>query len=353
MRKIILLILIINVIFSYSEIRSFKIHPQDMSQMRQMFDTFLSETGKIYSDERNCKIIIEDNSENMMKYQKLYDNSVVSEQLRQVMIEARIVEVVINRDEDYGFEWELQKDFDSLGSSTKRFEANVNAPSSQYTTGGTFKLTTLNTGDFDGILNLMLQKENVNVISNPKLFVKDGKKANILIGQKIPIQNSFMKDGVVKTDTDFVDVGVKLGVSASVIGNTDNINLVINPEISNFDSWSPGDSKPIINTINAVTEVVVKNKEVLAIGGLIKVDMMEHFIKVPVLGDLPFLGKLFKRTRNNKVRKEIIIFLSPRLQKDSNVSSFDEKKDKSDKIDVEDGQIWYDLKNDQKNISFE
>ena len=349
MRRVLILLLIclisVNVL---CEIRVFEVNPQNTEDMSDMFSTFISENGKIYTDIKNGKVIIEDSPENMIKYQNLYDNFSQQTNPVQIMIEARIVEVSVNRDDDYGFEWNLKKDFESLGSTTKRFEADVNVPSSQYTTGGTFKLTTLNNDDFDGILNLMMQKEDVNIISNPKLFVKDGKRADILVGKKIPVDRSVISDGIISSDTDFIEVGVKLGVKASIIGNSDIINLTISPEISSFNSWSPGANKPIIDTISANTEVMVRDKQVVAIGGLIKVDMTEVYTKVPVLGDMPLLGKLFRRKRNTKDRKEIIIFLSPGIQRELRIKS----ESDNNIISADDEKIWHDITDDTTEIYF-
>ncbi|MCK9223587.1 MAG: hypothetical protein M0R46_02230 [Candidatus Muirbacterium halophilum] len=350
MRRILILLLIAIIsLNTFCEIRVFEVNPQNTEDMSDMFSTFISDGGKIYTDIKNGKIIIEDSSENMLKYQNLYDNFSQQSNPVQIMIEARIVEVSFNQDNDYGFEWNLKKDFNNIGSTTKRFEADINVPSSQYTTGGTFKLTTLNNDDFDGILNLMMQKEDVNIISNPKLFVKDGKRADILVGKKIPIDRSVISDGIISTNTDFVEVGVKLGVKASIIGDSDIINLTISPEISSFNSWSPGANKPIIDTISANTEVMVKDKQVVAIGGLIKVDMKEIYTKVPVLGDMPFLGKLFRRKRNTKERKEIIIFLSPGIQRELKIKN---ERD-NNIISADDEKIWHDIVNDTTEIYFE
>ncbi len=349
MKKNLLFICLLSMcILVMAEIRVFEINPQDVPELEKMFETFSSDNTRIYSDKNSGKVFVEDTADELNKFERLYQDLIGSHDPRQLMIEARIVEVRMNNDSDFGFEWELQKDF-NMGSSKYRVDSDVTLPSAQYTTGGTFKLSTINSSDFDSILNLMMKKENVNIISNPKLFVKDGKEANILIGQKLPFRNSYMQNGTVRTDTDFMEVGVKLSVKADMMEDRDLINLVISPEISNFSAWSPGDNQPIIDTIRADTEVLVRDRNVIAIGGLIKVDINEEMRRVPVLSDIPLLGRAFRRTQRTRERKEIIIFLTPNIQRDPGESV---QTDESSKVsEYSDDRIWYDVSRDSAEIS--
>jgi len=355
MKKILVLIITCFVINSISakEVKIFEVNSQDTEKMESIFSSFLDENSFIKSDTQTGKIIVEAELEILDKIDYIYQNFVTENKPRQIMIEARIVEVGMNKDTSFGFEWELNKSFSILSSNTDyAIKSDVNLPPVQYLTGGTFRLSTITSTDFDSVLNLMYSQDNINIVSNPRLFVLDGREADILIGQKIPYKNSIMQNGTVTTDTIFKEVGIKLSVKPEIIFGTDNlIRMLIKPEISNFVGWSP-DNAPIIDTISADTEVIVKNDSVVAIGGLIKADTVESFMKVPVLGDLPFLGKAFKRRQTERKRKEIVIFLIPKIQGDfmpvkNKISSTSRPASKT-----QSGGIWQDVSHDTTEVNF-
>ncbi len=317
--KLLILLLIFISIVSHSQLQVFDVNPQDFKKITEAIKIFMPEDSKYFTDEKTGTVMIDVNEENKAIIKKLLNKLSGDKEPRQVLIEARIVEIETGKDNSFGFEWELQKKFDlGNGSSDYSLSQDINLPSYQYTTGGTFRLSTLNSSEFDSIMNSMEGKENVRVISNPRIFVKDGKQAQILIGQKIPYVNSVVENGVVSTDTKFFDAGVKLNVIPRILGKDggDIVNLIIKPEISNFVSWSPGDNQPIIDTVSIDTEVMVQDKKVVVIGGLMKVDVEESMQKVPLLSDIPLIGKAFRRNHSKKVKKEIVIFLTPQIQKD-------------------------------------
>ncbi|MGM0606870.1 MAG: type II secretion system protein GspD [Candidatus Muiribacteriota bacterium] len=299
------------------ELKIFELNPQDTENVAEILKDFVSEKASFHADSKSGKIIINDSSENIKKLSQIYDSVVLKKGARQMMIEARIVEIGMNQDNDFGFEWELNRTFSVLDSNTTYGAGlDVNLPPSTYNTGGNLKLSTINADDFDTIINKMIERENISIISNPKLFLMDGKKSDILIGQRIPYKESITSDGKVSENTEFLEAGIKLNVEAEIVAGEESIiKLKISPEISSFAGWSP-ENGPIIDTIKANTEVLVKDNSVVAIGGLIKVDNTESFMKVPILGDLPLLGRAFQRRRKVKRRREIVIFLTPKIQKD-------------------------------------
>ncbi|PLX18444.1 MAG: hypothetical protein C0601_04610 [Candidatus Muiribacterium halophilum] len=240
--KLLILLLIFISIVSHSQLQVFDVNPQDFKKITEAIKIFMPEDSKYFTDEKTGTVMIDVNEENKAIIKKLLNKLSGDKEPRQVLIEARIVEIETGKDNSFGFEWELQKKFDlGNGSSDYSLSQDINLPSYQYTTGGTFRLSTLNSSEFDSIMNSMEGKENVRVISNPRIFVKDGKQAQILIGQKIPYVNSVVENGVVSTDTKFFDAGVKLNVIPRILGKDggDIVNLIIKPEISNFVSWSP------------------------------------------------------------------------------------------------------------------
>gem|GEM_PF-5993840 len=347
-----LIILFFFSIISFAQLQVFEVNPQDFDKITEAIDIFMPDGSKYYTDAKTGTIMVDVNEENESILKKLLNRLSTSGNPRQVLIEARIVEIETGKDNSFGFEWELQKKFDlSSGSSDYSLSQDINLPSYQYTTGGTFRLSTLNSSEFNSIMNSMDGNENVRVISNPRIFVKDGKQAHILIGQKIPYVNSVVDNGVVSSNTKFFDAGVKLNVTPTVLGKDtgDIVNLKIRPEISNFVSWSPGDNQPIIDTVSVDTEVMVKDKKVVVIGGLMKVDIEESQMKVPLLSDIPILGRAFRRNHSKKVRKEIVIFLTPQIQKDL------QRENQSDRFfsrEPKEQTIWQDMSSGSDTVVF-
>ncbi len=166
-----------------------------------------------------------------------------------------------------------------------------------------------------------LQKEGASkVLANPKVLTSDGKKASILIGDKVPyIQNIQTAVAAGSTTSNFnvqfQDIGTKLEFQPFVTKDG-YINLVIHPQVSTLKQMLPGPGGttiPLIGTREVQTEVVVKSGAVIVIGGLINDEERKSYIKVPFLGDIPVIGKLFQYKRNEKVNSEIIFVIKPEI----------------------------------------
>jgi|GEM_PF-1351700 len=166
-----------------------------------------------------------------------------------------------------------------------------------------------------------LQKEGASkVLANPKVLTSDGKKAAILIGDKIPyIQNIQTTVAAGSTTSNFnvqfEDVGTKLEFQPFVTKDG-YINLIVHPQVSTLKQMLPGPGGsqiPLIGTREVQTEVVVKSGSIIVIGGLINDEERKSFIKVPFLGDIPVIGKLFQYKSNQKVNSEIIFVIKPEI----------------------------------------
>ncbi len=177
---------------------------------------------------------------------------------------------------------------------------------------------TLGQGD-DAItanLNLLIQQKKVKVIASPTILTMNNVEARIIIGEKFPIREQTQTTTGTLETTRFVDVGTALRVTPRINpGGT--IQLHIHPEVSSVSATL--DAGPRITTREADTTVVVKDGQLIVIGGLLQQDQTLIKGRVPILGHLPFIGVLFQNRSNNHAQKELVIVIRPHIVKNSGV----------------------------------
>jgi general secretion pathway protein D len=171
-------------------------------------------------------------------------------------------------------------------------------------------------GDINFFLRALESQNRLEVLSRPQIMATDNQKANINIGQRVPfITNSQITDtGTTNVVVQYQQVGIILDVTPRI--NPDGfVKLTVAPEISSVSQAnvqiSPGVKAIIIDSRTASTTVTVQDGHTIILGGLITTSDQNVEDKVPLLGDLPVLGALFKSTHKEKQRKELLIILTP------------------------------------------
>jgi general secretion pathway protein D len=176
------------------------------------------------------------------------------------------------------------------------------------------------------LLHALQTDGNVNVLSTPNILTTDNQKAEIMVGQNVPFttgqtQNAVTGAGSYFNTIERRDVGIKLSITPQ-ISSDDNVRLEINQEISDVvpaASLAVGDF--ITNKRSAITTVVVKDRETMVIGGLIRDNVTSSESKVPLLGDIPLLGWLFKYKTSKVEKTNLMIFITPYIIKSENEAS--------------------------------
>ncbi len=143
------------------------------------------------------------------------------------------------------------------------------------------------------------------VISNPKIFTLDNQEAVIFQGNEVPYE-TVSEDG---TQIEFKEAGLKLAVTPTIVGDG-NLQLDV---IVNKDSVDTSISNPPISKSEIRTSLVTKNNEIVVLGGIYTESKVKSKDKVPGLGDIPIIGKLFSRDSDDDGRKELIIFIAPKI----------------------------------------
>ncbi len=159
----------------------------------------------------------------------------------------------------------------------------------------------------------------LNILSTPNILTSDNKEAEIFVGENVPFQSGTTQSTITTTSVERKDVGINLKLKPQ-ISEGDYIRLDINQEISAVkDTIKVGADTTDRTTTkrSAKTSIVVKDKETIVIGGLIQDQDQETIKKVPILGDIPGLGWLFKTKEKSRTKTNLIILLTPKIIKDS------------------------------------
>ena len=174
--------------------------------------------------------------------------------------------------------------------------------------------------NFAMLLSVLKEDQNSNILSTPSAVVMDNEEASLLVGQEIPVTSGESLGSNNLTPfrtTTREEIGIKLEVKPQ-INEADSVALFIRQEVSSIaGSQLPNSSDLITNKREIETTVLADNGEILVLGGLISEDVQESVNKVPLLGDLPIIGALFRSSAMSVQEKNLMIFLRPTILRDS------------------------------------
>ncbi len=188
--------------------------------------------------------------------------------------------------------------------------------------------------DYQATLQAIATAGKAQILSRPSILARDGQMAEIVVGQQVYLPSGVTfttsSSGVGTTTTPIIngtytDVGIILDVTP-FIGENNLVEMILEPKITSVDTSSPGQviatsggllSTPVyapnINTRSANTVVITPDAEPVVIGGLIGSDKASNDQKIPLLGDIPLLGKLFTYSSKSDAKTELLIFLTPHI----------------------------------------
>ncbi len=240
---------------------------------------------------------------------------------KQVLIKTTIAEVTLTGSLQYGIEWYIQNRF-KKGTYTISTLGNLGVA----TSGGLVATYITDSKLFQALLNMFAQKNKVKILSTPTLLVLNNHPASIDVGTQVPVINSQATSINVPSPTggagiiqsvQYVNTGIILNVLPTI--ETNNlVNLNIYQEDSSAEpNNTSGINSPIILTRNINTTVVVPNGGTVILGGLISQQKGTGISEIPILGDIPVLGNLFKNTSINNTKTELIIMLTPYIITDT------------------------------------
>ena len=245
----------------------------------------------------------------------------------QVLIQVLLADVTIDETEEFGIEWNVQerwRSHDLFGGTAPAFSASAGLTLNP---GFTVSVTG---GDANFLLRAIEAQGRVEILSRPQVLATDNQLATINIGQRVPfITNSrITEDGTTINTIQYEDVGIILNVTPRITPDG-FVRMEVNPEISSIDDSTVPISENVnaivVNSRSAETTVTVQDGHTIVVGGLIRTTDRDRVNKVPVLGDVPVLGNLFRSTRKVKERTELLIILTPTVLQ--NTEDVDAKTD--------------------------
>ena len=166
--------------------------------------------------------------------------------------------------------------------------------------------------NFEASLTALELKGRARVRARPQMVVVNGGTANLFIGSQRFILTQFNQGGQTQSRIQPVDVGVKLSVTPLTGGNGE-ITARVAPEVSNITELDLQSGLPVLSTRRSETTVRIKDGETIAIGGLTLDQEQVSRGKIPFLGDLPLLGKLFRSRKQTSVKTELVVFVTPHI----------------------------------------
>ena len=290
--------------------------------------------GTIKADERSNSVVITALPRKMAEIEKIIGE--LDKKTRQVLIEAKIVKVSLNPDFEMGINWEWilregQKNAVSMGDFVMNFPVSTSV-----TSFGKFNLlaTSLpNQDSYDATLKLLKTVGETKLLSSPRITAINNQEAKILVGTREAYVTNTVTQGQTTTTTaenvTFLDVGVQLTVTP-IINEDGYVTMKIKPEVSSVARYlttSDENQIPIVDTTTAETKVMVKDGTTIIIGGLIKDETVRTVKKVPLAGDLPIIGMIFRQVKEEKEKTELVVFLTPHIiTGDKDMPKWEEKE---------------------------
>ena len=292
----------------------------------------LSERGSVIVDERTNAIILTDTADRLEEFRRVISQLDIP--VRQALIEARIVTANATFQEQFGIAWggggiDVQNDAIRFGGSQETLTELQNIlvdGTGQITTPGDLVVDLgvaqagatsfgigLTSADFliDLELSALAADGHAEVVARPKVITADKSPAVIESGVEIPYQEATSSGA---TSTSFKDAVLSLEVTPQITPD-DRIIMELNVKQDTVGQVFNG--VPSINTNEIQTEVLVDNGQTVVLGGIFQTDKNISTTKTPFLGDIPYVGRLFKRTVERDDKQELLIFITPRIVADS------------------------------------
>jgi type IV pilus assembly protein PilQ len=306
-------------------------------------DKMRTARGSINFDQRTNSVIVTDIQSNLMLFREVMKK--LDAVTPQILIEARIIETGLNNQETLGIKWPSSMtatatfpvrthtfpwSTDPTGTNANKYlpaQHWVNPadfgdlvaadPATTAMTFGTLSATSLSM-----TLSMLQSRANTNVLSNPRIVTLDNQLATIEVGNKYPLPKyaySDTQDKLTISGWEYIEYGLTFKVTPHINGKG-VITLDVEPQIMDESGTVPFDFGggsptyvPVLTKETAKTNVMIRDGETLVIAGLIKDKKTKVTTKVPVLGSIPFLGRLFSHKDDVVTKTELVIFITPHI----------------------------------------
>ena len=282
-------------------------------EMSKAVEKTLTKRGHIEVDKRTNALLVTDIDDRLSQAESMIRS--LDTRTPQVEIVARLVDVDRSASRSLGIDWSINNM--DLGDAGAHEGVSV-TPGQVPSPAGTVKFGTVKGfGSIEATLTALETQNKANIISNPRITTVNNREASVVVGQQIPL---IVQDFAGNAVTQLTTIGIKLSVTPHInVGN--KITMDVHPEVSDLSSQATVQGGIIINTTMADTRVMVNDGETAVIGGLIRSNESDTYRGVPVLMDLPLFGNLFKSSTKVKQKRELLIFLTPKILGETQASA--------------------------------
>lgn len=293
------------------KIRSFHLTNADPKQMLTMIKTLLK-TKDLFIHEKTNSIVMRDTPDAIRLAEKMVADQDIAEP--EVMLEVEVVEITRSRLSEIGIKYPGQMTFTAQGSAPGAgltLDELKNINSSNILTSPALAAT----------INLMLQDGDTNLLASPRIRARNREKAKIMIGDRVPVITNAVTPvstgtPVITGSVQYLDVGLKLEVEPEI--HLDNevaikISLEVSSIVKEVQNAVSGTLSYQVGTRNASTVLRLKDGETQILAGLISDEDRNSASKVPGLGQMPLLGRLFSSHRDDGRKTEIVLSITPRI----------------------------------------
>lgn len=323
-------------------VKSFYLANADVKQTLNMIKTILK-TRDVFIDEKLNMLMMRDTPETVRLAEKMVAAQDMAEP--EVVLDVEVLEVKRSKLTELGIQYPNQ--FTVLSPSTLpttttstaggAIVVNTTAVNTPLTLANLAGLNTGMIGITPPVLNLRKEDGDTRLLANPRIRVRNREKAKIHIGEKVPVITTTSTINVgLSQSVSYLDVGLKLDVEPNIY--LDNaVGIKVGLEVSNIVREIAGTNGSLtyqVGTRNAVTTLRLKDGETQALAGLINNEDRARANKIPGLGDLPLLGRLFSTHHDEKTNTEIILLITPHIVRnlvrpDTSITEFPSGTDSS------------------------
>ena len=325
-----------------TDIRTFRIQYADTAQLQAMLTPYLSDFGQLNVLLESKILIVEDTPEFLRRIAALISD--IDRQPKQILIEAKILEVTLNSEDSYGINW--SDFFQSDGGEGSYGTRGLDGAGASGSSGLFFEIA--NT-DLTAMLSALEQNGRIRTLSTPKLLALENEEASVIVGDRRGYTVTTTINQVTSESIEFLESGVILRVTPHV-DSEGRVMMDIHPEVSTGVVDANG--IPSQTTTEVTTRLLVGSGQTIFIGGLIKQTQTESRKGVPLLGRIPGVGLLFSSREVTSANTETVVVITPRIIGDINgpwnsepqseVETLDRKLQKrASDIDVEMSQSFF------------
>jgi type IV pilus assembly protein PilQ len=276
----------------------------DADELKPSLQDMMSPRGKVQVDKRTNALIISDIPDYVAKVAAMAND--LDSRTPQVEIVSKIVDVSADNSRDLGIQW----DAINLQPRGSNVVGGASVKGALTDPIGKLRLGTVQSwGQLDAILDALEKNKKANVVSNPNITTVNNREARILVGAKIPL---IVADQAGNAITQLTKIGIQMSCTPHV-DSDHTITMDLHTEVSELSSQATVQGGVIIQTSEADTRVLVENGDTAIIGGLVRNVKSSNNSGVPVLQDIPLLGWLFRNSNMVDSKRELIIFVTPRL----------------------------------------